>query len=110
MYEENWKPMYWKSTTLARPARPTNPSKEKSGLPSEKPALAAAFIIALDEVPRAGKALFIEFESIVKAPMKLMRTEIIAKMVRPVTTLWKGRVFKMARPAITSIIVRPTRI
>src|SRR5260221_4770549 len=110
MYEENWKPMYWKSTTLARPARPTRPSIEKSGLPSEKPALVAASIIALDEVPRAGKALFNEVWSTVKAPMKLIATEIMAKMVRPITTLWKVRVFKIEMPAITSIMMIPTII
>src|SRR6266496_1245853 len=100
--------MYWKSITLARPARPTNPSNEKSGLPSEKPALVAVSIIALEEVPRAGKALLIETGSTVKAPMKLIATETIAKMVRPITTLWKVRVFKTAIPAITSKMMIPT--
>ena len=33
MYEENWKPMYWKSTMLTSPARATNPGNVKSGVP-----------------------------------------------------------------------------
>lgn len=48
---------------------------------------------SLDEVPRRGRACFIEFSSMVKASKKLMVTAIIAKMVRPITTLWKVRVF-----------------
>src|SRR2546429_9339796 len=100
--------MYWNSITLAKPARPTNPSKLKFGLQSEKPALVAVSKIALVEVPRAGKALLIETGSTVKAPMKLMATATIAKMVRPITTLWKVRVFKIAIPAITSKMMTPT--
>src|SRR5258708_5904192 len=73
--------MNWKSTTLTRPARPIKPVKEKSGDPSEKFAFVAASMIALDEVPRAGRALFTASGEMKKAPKKLIATETIPKMV-----------------------------
>ncbi len=92
--------MNWKSTTLTRPARPIKPVKEKSGDPSEKFAFVAASMIALDEVPRAGRALFTASGEMKKAPKKLIATETI--------TLWKVRVLKIETPKITSRMIKPT--
>ena len=41
------------------------------------------------------------------APKKLIATEMIAKMVRPVTTLWKVRVRSIEMPAMTSRMITP---
>src|SRR5207302_10087401 len=102
--------MNWKRITLTRPARAIKPAKEKSGLPSENPAFVAASIMSLAEVPSLGKAAFMAFGSIEKAPKKLMATQIIAKMESPVTTLWKVRVRSVATAAITSMTIIPVMI
>src|SRR5690242_9855894 len=108
IYEENWKPMNWNSTTLTRPASPIRPGlKEKSGELSEKPAFVAVLIMALADVPSAGRALFMAFSEMKSEPKKLMTTETMAKMVRPVTTLWKVRVRKIEMPKITSRMMTP---
>src|ERR1700694_1698314 len=108
IYEENWKPMNWNSITPMRPASPIKPGlKEKSGDPSEKPAFVAALNIASEEVPRAGKALFTASGEMKMPPKKLIATEMIAKMVSPVTTRWKVRVLKIEMPKITSRMIMP---
>src|SRR5713226_5033781 len=100
--------MNWNSTILTRPASAIRPVKEKSGEPSEKPALLAVLIMALAEVPSTGRALVMASCEMKSAPKKLIATETIAKMVRPVTTLWKVRVLKIEMPKITSRIITPT--
>src|SRR5579871_6429075 len=109
MYEENWKPMNWKSTTLTRPARPINPRNEKSGEPMAKFDLVAVAIKSdADLTPSAGNAALTWLGEMKNAPKKLIATETIAKMVRPVTTLWKVRGRRMGMPKMTSRIIAPT--
>src|SRR5260370_40864147 len=97
--------MNWKSTTLTRPARPIKPVKEKSGDPSEKFAFVAASMIALDEVPRVGRALFTASGEMKKAPKKLIATETMAKKVRASWKQWQRRFQENETPKRTRRVV-----
>src|SRR5574340_1186970 len=104
IYEENWKPMNWKSTTLTSPARTISPLKEKSGEPT---GLVAEDITLVVEMPIECNPLLTASGVMKNAPKKLIATETIAKMVRPVTTRWKVLVRKMEMPKITSRMMTP---